>query len=228
MAGLYIERKREFHIGRWLLVFVFTALLLSTAWYGYKWFTTGEKPPIVPLPASALADSSVDEKPVSQEEIENYTVPENHPRYISIPALGIMKARVQSVGLTNTRAIDTPKNISDTGWFKESALPGQGYGTVVIDGHNGGVTRDGVFAGLDKLKDGDEIVIERGDGKKFTYVVVENMTESLEDVNKTGMKRLMTPYDPDKEGLGLITCAGNWVPRDKIFDKRILVRAVIK
>ena len=37
----------------------------------------------------------------------------------------------------------------------------------------------------------------------------------------------MTPYDGTKEGLGLITCAGNWVPRDKVFDKRILVRAVI-
>lgn len=228
MSGLYIERKRELHIGRWLLLIIFSALLVSTAWFGYRWFTMGEKPPLVPLPASALADPSVDEKPVSQEEIENHTVPSNHPRYISIPALGIMKARVQSVGLTPTRAIDTPKNISDTGWFKESAFPGQNFGTVIIDGHNGGVTRDGVFAGLDKLKEGDEIIIERGDGKKFTYLVAENRTESLVEVNKNGMKRLMTPFDPDKEGLGLITCAGNWIPRDKVFDKRILVRAVIK
>jgi hypothetical protein len=40
------------------------------------------------------------------------------------------------------------------------------------------------------------------------------------------MKRLLTPFEPAKEGLGIITDAGNWVPRDKVFDKRILVRAV--
>ena len=70
-------------------------------------------------------------------------------------------------------------------------------------------------------------MIERGDGKQIVYKVTENKTESLKDTNATGMQRLMTPYDGTKEGLGLITCAGNWVPRDKVFDKRILVRAVI-
>jgi hypothetical protein len=37
----------------------------------------------------------------------------------------------------------------------------------------------------------------------------------------------MQPYDTSKEGLGLITNAGNWIPRDKVFDKRILLRAVL-
>jgi sortase (surface protein transpeptidase) len=79
---------------------------------------------------------------------------------------------------------------------------------------------------LDKLKTGDEIIIERGDGKTINYNVVEDITESLHDANTTGMKRLMTPYDPNKEGLGLITCAGNYVPSDRLFNERILVRAV--
>ena len=73
---------------------------------------------------------------------------------------------------------------------------------------------------------GDEIIIERGDGKKIRYSVMENKLETLMEANTSGMKRLMTPYDSTKEGLGLITCAGNWVPRDKVFDKRILIRAV--
>ena len=203
--------------------------MLSVAgWYGYKWFTTGEEPPVVPLPAAALADPSVDETKVTTADIESYTVPATHPRYISIPALGVMQARVQTVGITKNNTLDTPKNISDTAWYNKSAIPGSGYGAVLIDGHNGGISRDGVFANLNTLKSGDEITIERGDGKKIRYSVVENRTESLQDANTTGMKRLMTPYNSTQEGLGLITCAGNWIPRDKVFDKRVLVRAVAK
>ena len=209
-----------------LFALALVSMLLICGWYAYQWFVHGDEPPVVPLPASALADPSVDETPVTQKMINEYKVPASHPRYISIPALGIKNARVQSVGLTENNVLDTPKNISDTAWYNKSATPGQGYGAVIIDGHNGGISRDGVFAGLDKLKNGDEITIERGDGEIFTYEVTENKTESLKDANTSGMQRLMKPYDTSKEGLGLITCAGKWVPRDKVFDKRILVRAI--
>ena len=225
-SGLYIPYKRDYHVKLVLTVLVAVAMLSAISWFGYKWFTTGERPPVIPLPATALADPSVDETRVTLADINNYKVPATHPRYISIPALNVERARVKPLGLTKTNTLDTPKNIADAGWYDKSALPGQGYGAVLIDGHNGGITRDGIFAKLDRLKKGDEIIIERGDGKKIRYSVMENKTETLKEANTTGMKRLMTPYDSDKEGLGLITCAGNWVPRDKVFDKRILIRAV--
>jgi LPXTG-site transpeptidase (sortase) family protein len=227
MAGLFIEHKRDFHWRLWLLVLLGVILLSVSGWLAYRWFTTGEQPPLIPLPASALADPSIDEEPIPQSAVDNHKVSATHPRYISIPALNIKKVRVKDVGLTANNLLDTPANIHDTAWYRDGAFPGQGYGAVIINGHNGGVTRDGVFAGLANLKNGDEIIIERGDGRKITYRVVENRTESLTETNKTGMKRLMTPYDQSKEGLGLITCAGKWVPRDKVFDKRILVRAVV-
>lgn len=225
-SGLYLEKKKNFRVLGWLASFVVVSLIITAGWFVYNWFVTGDKPPVIPLPASALADSSVDETPVTQAMVDDYTVPATHPRYITIPALNIYNSRVQSVGLTKNNTLDTPKNISDTAWYNKSATPGQGYGAVLIDGHNGGVSKDGVFAGLDKLKNDDEIIVERGDGQKITYKVVENKTESLKDANTTGMQRLLTPFDTSKEGLGLITCAGKWVPRDKVFDKRILVRAV--
>lgn len=226
MSGLYLERKEGLKRRHWLMI-ASIPLIIAIGWFGYSWFTTGEKPPLVPVPAAALADTSVDETPLTQQQIDNYKVDADKPRYITIPALGVEKARVQSVGLNEAKQIDTPANISDTAWYDESALPGQGFGVVVINGHNGGITRNGVFAGLDRLKLDDEIIIERGDGKKLTYKVVENRTETLEEANKTGLKRLMEPYDTSKEGLGLITCAGNWIPRDKVFDKRVLLRAVL-
>lgn len=226
VSGLYIPYKRDYHIKFILGLLITVAMISAIGWFGYKWFTTGEKPPVVPLPASAMADPSIDESRVTLADINNYKVPASHPRYISIPALNVEKARVQNVGLTKSNTVDTPKNIADAAWYNKSALPGQGFGAVLIDGHNGGITRDGIFARLDQLKKGDEIVIERGDGKKIRYNVMENKIETLKEANTSGMKRLLTPFDSGKEGLGLITCAGNWVPRDKVFDKRIMIRAV--
>lgn len=228
MAGLSIQPKRSFHVGRWLALGLAAIVTAIGIYWACDWYINGNKPPVLPLPAVAYADPSVDETPIPDHEVNSYKVPATHPRYISIPALGMGKARVMSVGLTKLNAIDTPLNINDTGWYNKSATPGQGYGQVVIDGHNGGISRDGVFVNLDRLKDGDEIIVERGDGKKITYEVAKNVTMSLAETSKTGMKELVNPYEQGKEGLGLITCAGKWIPRDKVFDQRILVWAVAK
>ncbi len=226
VPGLSIQAKKERSFLRWVAAVLVVALIIMGMWFGYRWYTAGDKPPLLPVPASAMADPNIDETPVTDEQVEKHVVPASQPRYISIPALNITNARVMSVGLTKNNMIDTPKNISDTAWYNKSALPGSGTGAVVIDGHNGGATRDGVFASLDALSPGDTIIIERGDGKKFTYNVVENETMSLKEANETGMKKMLLPVEDGKESLSLITCAGNWVPRDKVFDKRIMLRAV--
>jgi LPXTG-site transpeptidase (sortase) family protein len=221
-----IKRWSYLFLGRWLFLLTCAAVLCAGIWFAYRWYTTANQPPLSPPPVAAVANPSVDEAPIPQAAIDTYRVPATHPRYISIPALGVTNARVVPVGLTRDNALDTPRNIGDTAWYTKSAYPGQGYGAVLIDGHNGGISRNGIFFNLDKLKTGDKIIIERGDGKTITYDVVEDITESLQDPNTTGMKRLMTPDDPTKEGLGLITCAGNYVPSSHLFNERILVRAV--
>ena len=223
--GLRIDPQNERQLGTWLVLAVVAVLLSLGGYFAYQWYTKGQLPPI-PVPAQAKADTSVDETPVTLKQVESHTVPAAQPRYISLPSLGIDKARVMSVGLTKNNLLDTPKNIADTAWFNKSAEPGSGSGAVVVDGHNGGVSRDGVFAKLSQLKQGDEIIIERGDGKKLTYIVETNVTMSLKEANTTGMKDMMQSVDQTKEGLSLITCAGNWVPRDKVFDKRVMVRAI--
>lgn len=223
--GLHIDVNNERHFGRWLILFMLACLLVAASYYGYQWYTKGSLPP-VPVPAHAKADPTVDETPITPEEVEGHTVPAEQPRYISIPSLDIQKARVVSVGLTTNKMLDTPKNIADTAWFNKSATPGSGSGAVVIDGHNGGITKNGVFVKLSDLKEDDEIIIERGDGKKIIYLVKTNVTMSLQEANTKGMKDMMQSIDPAYQGLSLITCAGNWVPRDKVFDKRVMVRAV--
>lgn len=225
MTGLEIKSKREFHLWRWLFLFILIGLVAATGWYGYRWYTTGQEPPL-PIPI-ASADSRVDESIVPQTKVDDYTVLASEPRYISIPTLGISKTRVMKVGVTSDGQLDVPKNINDTAWFKDSATPGSGMGAVLIDGHNGGITKNGVFAKLSTLQTGDKITIERGDGKKFTYGVIENKSMSLEEVNTSGMKKMTQSIEPDKEGLSLITSDGKWIPKYQQFDRRIMLRAVI-
>lgn len=228
MAGLSIQQKRNLHLGLWFSLFLAIMLLLTAAYWAYDWYAHGNKPPIIPLPAVAYADPSVDEAPVSDEDIDKYTVSANNPRYISIPALGVGKTRVMTVGLTKLNTLAMPRNINDAGWYDKSATPGQGYGQVVIDGHNRGINEDGVFVTLGTLDIGDEIIVERGDSKKITYEVAKTERMPLGEANSSGMQALVKPYDQSKEGLGLITSVGKWIPRDKVFDQRILVWAVAK
>ncbi|RYF29428.1 MAG: class F sortase [Chloroflexi bacterium] len=178
-SGLNIKTKRDISMLRWVSAAIIVLIILTIGWFGYRWYVSGEQPPIVPVPVSAMADATIDESPVTQSQVAEYKVPASQPRYISIPDLGIYNSRVKAVGLTTTKNLDTPKNLSDTAWYEKSALPGTGAGAVVINGHNGGITRNGVFVNLNMLKQGSAIIVERGDGKKFTYSVVENKTVSL-------------------------------------------------
>lgn len=224
-SGLEIRSQGKVNVFGVILGTLALVIVILVGWWLFNWYINGVKPP-VPLPSVVTADPSVDETPVPKEKVDSYTVPANNPRYISIPTLDIEKVRVMNLGLINGKQLDAPKNINDVGWYNSSAMPGDGVGAVLIDGHNGGITRDGVFAKLYTLKVGDEIMIERGDGEKLTYRVAENESMTLDEANKTGMKKLQYSAEPDKEGLSLITCDGNWVPKDQVFDRRIMLRAV--
>lgn len=226
MQGLEIKHKRSFHWFSILVWLILGVALASAVWFGYRYFTTGELPPVVSV--SALqADPNVDEKEVTKQQVIEHTVAADEPRYVSIPSLGVGSTRVFGGGVDKNNQLEAPKNISDAVWYNKSMKPGAGYGAVLLDGHNGGITRDGVFAKLGTLKTGAEIVVERGDGKKFTYRVVENQSMPLDEVNKTGMKMMTQSAEEDKEGLNIITCDGKWVPKYQQFDHRIMLRAVI-
>ena len=222
--GLNIKQKRELHLWSWAFWIALLAFVAVAGWFGYKYFTTGDLPPFVAVRALE-ADPRVDESPVDQTQVEAHVVPKLQPRHITIPNLGV-KSRVFKAGVDANNQLEAPKNLDDTVWYEKSALPGSDYGAVLIDGHNGGISRNGVFAELGTLKMGAEIMITRGDGKEFSYRVVENRSMPLEEVNKTGMQMMMKSAEEGKEGLNLITCDGKWVPKYQQFDRRIMLRAV--
>ena len=172
-----------------------------------------------------IENPDVDETEVTVEEIEEYTVAADKPRYLSIEKLGISNARVIEVGIESSGQLGTPVSIYDVGWYRNSAKPGTG-GTMLMDGHNGGPTKTGVFKNLPSLAVGDIITVERGDGTIFKYSVVENNKLSLEEADNS-MAKMETSPSIGKESLSLISCTGEWSNIKKTYLSRQFVRAVI-
>jgi sortase (surface protein transpeptidase) len=225
--GLEIRQKREGHPILWSILAAIVILLAVSGWLGLSYFNNGSLP--LGITVRALqADPGVDESDVSDEQIKDHIVRRDEPRYITIPKLSLGKSRVIGLDIDVNNNLKAPDNIADTAWYSKSARPGLGYGTIIINAHNSGIDRDGAFANLDSLVNGDIIEIERGDGEIFTYIVTENRSMPLKEAMSTGMKSVTQPVESNKESLSLITNDGKWIPKIKQFDRRIILRAVIQ
>lgn len=205
-----------------LVVGAIAARILIWEHYYYESKEGSERATSISSPTEA---EEVDETPVSDTQIAEYTVAADRPRYLSISALGITNARVLPVGLSSSNQLQTPASIYDVGWYTGSGKPGSG-GTLLIDGHNGGPTKTGVFKRLPELQVGSIITIERGDGTIFNYQVVENETLSLAEANAQ-MNKMLTSPRKGVESLSLITCTGEWSQVQKTYLSRQFLRAVL-
>ena len=223
------SRKRK--VFTIILVIAWLSFAGFSAYYVYTHFID-VKPEVITRVDPNGVEIKVDERPVTVQAKQEWTVPASYPRYISIPKLGIDNARIVQLGIIKkTGQLDAPVSIHDAGWYNGSALPGKG-GAMLMDGHNGGPNFGGIFEKLRELKNGDEIIIERGDGKKLTYVVKDNRDLNVKDINdpsnKWGMATMTNSIEAGKEGLNIITCVGQWDERSQTFNERTMLRAVIK
>lgn len=162
------------------------------------------------------------EEEITEQQRVEYTVAPEKPRYIYVDKLGISKARVLEVGVNAKGQMQTPKSIHDAAWYNGSDLPGTG-GTAVFDGHNGAGSK-GIFKELNKLKVGDLIKIEMGDGKVYTYRVHENVEIKLSEADKHMAEMMRSPVD-GQESITIISCSGEYSLQQKTYLSRQFVRA---
>ena len=181
-----------------------------------------ERAAIISTPSE---DETIDETPITEAAVAEYNVAADRPRYLSVPKLGITNARVIPVGLSTAGQLQTPNNIYDVAWYTGSSKPGTG-GTMLLNGHNGGPTKTGVFKHLGDLVEGDIITVERGDGAIFNYSVVENLVFSLQEANQQ-MNRMLTTPETGKESISVITCTGEWSQVQRTYLSRQFLRAVL-
>lgn len=209
-----------------IILFCLTFFFARTAIWEYHYYNEKEGSLRRVVETVEEAVEQVDETEVTEEQRSEYSVPASHPRYLTIEKLGIYNSRVLSMGINAEGELDTPRNIFDVGWYSQSSKPGDG-GVIVIDGHNGGPNIEGVFKHINQLYSGDEIVIERGDGEKFVYTVVENKEVPLAEADEYMHVAFASPV-PGSEALTLISCIGEWSQTQGTYLSRQFVRAVLK
>ena len=213
-------------ITKWVIIGILGALFLTfflrvAIWEnGYYNEKEGSERAIV----MDMGDELVEVPPTEQEVVE-YNVAPDRPRYLSIDTLGIANARVLPMGINAAGELSTPNNIFDVGWYYSSGKPGQG-GTLLIDGHNGGPHVQGVFKDLPGLGEGDIVKIERGDGQIFRYSVVENKSVPLSQANDYMATAMVSPMT-GRESLTLISCTGEWSQAQSTYLSRQFTRAIL-
>lgn len=228
---LRAERKKRIELKRSISVFIAVMLILVTGYVSINnWLMNNRaraEATVTPPPAAEITTAAVtptktdegkDETNVTPNVLANYSVAPELPRALYINKLNVA-ARVKPMGLNSDTSIQTPTNIFDAGWYEGGAKPGE-VGAVFIDGHASGPTRQGLFAYLDTLVKGDTLEIEKGNGSRIAYRVLQTETTNLKDVD---MKKMLSPYGNTVRGLNLMTCTGTWIESEKTYDKRVVV-----
>lgn len=140
------------------------------------------------------------------------------PSRLRIPSLGI-DASIEHVGVKEDGSMGTPKNFKDVSWYSLGAKPGES-GSAVFAGHvNNGLTNAGVFANLSKVKPGEYLTLADATGATKVYRV-SSVTEYPADAPTDAIFATTGPSQ-----VALITCDGEWVPKARTFDKRLVVIA---
>jgi LPXTG-site transpeptidase (sortase) family protein len=154
-----------------------------------------------------------------ESEPKEFYVPPDLPKILTIPSISV-RGYIQSVGTDQDNLIAVPTNVHLAGWYINSAKPGE-VGLSIIDGHRDGTTMGGIFRNLERLKKGEKITVEYGDGSLKEFEVVDLKTLSIEDAYDFMYSRI---GGVDIQ-LNLVTCGGKWSNEINTYEDRIIVRA---
>lgn len=141
------------------------------------------------------------------------------PARLRIPSIEV-DAAVQHVGVNAKGNMARPSNFKDVAWYKYGPSP-RANGSAVIAGHlDNGLGLPAVFSRLREVRPGDAVIVEADDGTEQRFIVKNVQSYPYKEV-PTSM--VFSPNGP--AGLNLITCDGNWIAKEKTYDKRLVVFA---
>ena len=149
-------------------------------------------------------------------------LPPADPVELRIEAIGASSTLVP-LGLNPDQTIEVPpvQTPMQAGWYSHGPTPGE-LGPAVILGHVNGGGQDGIFAELDEMTPGDEIVVRREDGRTTVFT-----TTRVDQVPKTGFPTDAVYGDTDAAELRLITCGGTFDEDRRSYRDNIIVYAVL-
>lgn len=178
---------------------------------GVWWYAVSTSPVVVSAIVEEITSTSYD-YPLWVPEL---------PVRLVIPTLGV-DATVQYVGLAadGSGEMAVPSNFTDVGWYEPGVRPGM-KGSAVITGHlNGRDEPEAVFFDLHTLDVGDEIVIMSAERIEDIFVVVAVKVFDYD----APTDEVFVSRD-GKARLNLITCGGEWLVDEGVYNRRTVVFA---
>ncbi len=124
------------------------------------------------------------------------------PVSIEIPAIGVAADTIQ-MDLAGP-VPEVPTDFDQTGWYQQTRRPGE-IGPAIIAGHIDSTAGPAVFAQLDRLEPGDEIIVRDDDGQQRTFVVTR-----AGQYPKGDLPPEVFGFDQPVPELRLITCGGSF------------------
>jgi sortase (surface protein transpeptidase) len=143
------------------------------------------------------------------------------PTGIRVPSIGV-DAALETLGTAPDGRLAAPTDYESAGWYAGGVVPGA-VGPAIIAGHVDSPTAPAVFARLDALTAGAEVLITMSDGSVLRF-----------DVTGTGQSAKAEFPTADVYGnvpypeLRLITCAGGFDSRAGHYTDNLIVYAALR
>lgn len=151
---------------------------------------------------------------VTEQNKKDIHVNQSKPTKLEIPSLK-ESAQIKEVGLTHNGAMETVRGAKTVGWYKFGAIPGEN-GNALLAGHRDWYREMGTFFKLDKMKEGDELIISFDDESTQTFQLVSNTMYPLDAVPE----EIMAVEGESR--VTLITCGGIFNKNTGTYDSRVV------
>ncbi|KFU75454.1 Sortase (surface protein transpeptidase) [Amycolatopsis lurida] len=169
---------------------------------------------------------SDDPAPAAQQAPAESTVPVTkpfsgtRPTNVKIPKIGAESNLIAvAVNKDGKMAVPSAKKPMQAAWYQLSPVPGD-VGPAILLGHVDGNKQPGIFYKLKDVNPGDEVLVDRSDGKSLKFVV-----EKKDQVPKDQFPEEAVYGNTDKPQLRLITCGGVFDQEEHSYKDNIIVYA---
>ena len=144
-------------------------------------------------------------------------VPGDWPVSLRIPAVGI-DTNVESLVPLANGVMDVPYSVGDAGWLRTGVAPGA-PGNAVMTGHlDGSAGQLGAFWTLNRLRQGDTILITTEAGAELRFAVLRVGQYDRHAVP------LVALFGPSRDAnLNLVTCAGPYLRSQRSYRDRLVI-----
>ncbi|MCO1581068.1 class F sortase [Crossiella sp. SN42] len=178
----------------------------------------GAAPPAAP--PAAPAGSSAETTSAAPAEVA--ALGRSTPTKVRVPKIGAESSLVP-LGLNKDQTIQVPpvSQPMQAGWYDGAPTPGE-KGPAIVLGHVDGAGKPGIFYQLREVAVGDEVLVDRADGKTVRFVVHET-----QQVAKKEFPTDRVYGDTERPELRLITCGGVFDKGARSYQDNIIVYATM-